>query len=111
MLSDYFSPAAAARRMLTASGFLSPRAMSASSSNLDPVGVAKRSFQARSPLSPFKLDLDATHKSSAVTLAGGFLDTRFFGKVFPISCLGRRTMKLSSAGVLSATANLRAVDL
>src|SRR5947209_7478608 len=86
--TDYSLPAAAARRFLGGSGFFSPSAISASSSKRDPVGVASRSFQARSPLSPFRLDFGAIHKSSAVATAEVFLAACFFeGKIhFQFSC-------------------------
>src|SRR5262249_35763453 len=79
---SYFPPAAVARRFLGGSGFFSPSAISASSSKRDPVGVASRSFQARSPLSPLRLDFGAIHKSSAVAVAAGFFGACFFdGKI------------------------------
>ena len=58
-------PAAAARGFLAGSGFFNPSAMSASSSRRDPVGVAPRSFHARSPFSPLRFDFGAIQRSSA----------------------------------------------
>src|SRR5438874_8073032 len=72
-------PVAAARRFLGVSGFLNPKAISASSNSREPVGVAMRSFQARSPLSPFRLDLGAIQRSPSPTISdAGCLRAFFF---------------------------------
>lgn len=78
---SYFSPpplAEAERRFLNGSGFFSPKAISASSSRREPVGVALRSFHARSEFSPFKFDFGAIHRSSADRSTDGVLREFFF---------------------------------
>src|SRR2546423_1643078 len=72
------APAAVARRFFGGSGFFKPRAISASSSRREPVGVPLRSFQARSPLSPLRLDLGAIQRSCASVISAARRTEFFF---------------------------------